>query len=300
MKLNFIGNKKIWFSISGVIIVIASLSLLFKGLNFGIEFKGGTAVNVRLKNKATVAEIRDVLIPIGLGKSVIQPVGRPEEKEVLIRTPSLSDEKQEELDKTLDENWGIDRSAYEIRTVGPGWGAHITRAAIIALIFSFAALLIYISFRFEFKMAVAALAALFHDITITIGVYALVGREVTPNTIAAFLTILGYSLYDTIVVFHRVMENTAKIGKRTYSVMVNDSINEVMVRSINTTVTTILPVISLLILGGEVLRDFAFALFVGITSGSYSSIFTASPILAFWKESEPRYRAVRIRAEKRR
>lgn len=299
MKFDFIGRKKIWFSISGVIIVVGIASLLLKGLNFGIEFKGGTAIEARLEKAATVAEIRTALEPTGLGKSVIQPVGGPEEKTVLIRTVNLSDEKQVEVEKILEENWGIDKRAYEIHTVGPGWGAHITRAAIIALLLSFVALLIYISFRFEFKMAIAALAALFHDIIITVGVYALVGREVTPNIVAALLTILGYSLYDTIVVFHRVMENTSKIGKRTYSQMVNASINEVLVRSINTTVTTMLPIVVLLAIGGEVLRDFAFALFVGITSSSYSSIFTASPILATWKESEPRYKAVRLRAEKK-
>lgn len=300
MKLDFMGRKKIWFTISGIVIAVGLLALAIRGLNFGIEFKGGTAFDLRLKESAQTSEIRKELSPLGLGRSVIQPVGRPENNEVLIRTRELSSQEQERVVKALDEKWGVDASALDVQTVGPGWGANVTRAALVALGLSFTALLIYISWRFEFKMAVAALAALFHDLLITVGIYALVGREVTPNTVAALLSILGYSLYDTIVVFHRVLENSSRIGRRTYSAMVNDSINEVLVRSINTSLTTLLPVTALLFLGGEVLRDFAFALFVGITSGAYSSIFTASPILSVWKESEPRYRALRARAEKRR
>lgn len=300
MKFDFIGRKRLWFAISGIIILVGLLALIVRGLNFGIEFKGGTSFDLRLRKSAQVGEIREAISPLGLGKSVIQPVGRPGDNEVLIRTRALSEGEQARVIETLDNKWGVDRRAVEIQTVGPGWGANVTQAALIALGLSFAALLVYISWRFEFKMAVSALVALFHDLLITVGIYALVGKEVTPNTVAALLSILGYSLYDTIVVFHRVLENSPRIGRRTYSTMVNDSINEVFVRSINTSLTTLLPVTALLFLGGEVLRDFAFALFVGITSGAYSSIFTASPILTVWKESEPRYRALRVRAEKRR
>jgi SecD/SecF fusion protein len=300
MKFDFIGRKRLWFAISGIIILVGFLALIVRGLNFGIEFKGGTSFDLRLKKSAQVGEIREAISPLGLGKSVIQPVGRPGDNEVLIRTRALSEREQARVIETLDNKWGVDRRAVEIQTVGPGWGANVTQAALIALGLSFAALLVYISWRFEFKMAVSALVALFHDLLITVGIYALVGKEVTPNTVAALLSILGYSLYDTIVVFHRVLENSPRIGRRTYSTMVNDSINEVFVRSINTSLTTLLPVTALLFLGGEVLRDFAFALFVGITSGAYSSIFTASPILTVWKESEPRYKAFRVRAEKRR
>lgn len=300
MKFDFIGRKRLWFAISGIIILVGLLALIVRGLNFGIEFKGGTSFDLRLRKPAQVREIREAISPLGLGKSVIQPVGRPGDNEVLIRTRALSEGEQARVIETLDNKWGVDRRAVEIQTVGPGWGANVTQAALIALGLSFAALLVYISWRFEFKMAVSALVALFHDLLITVGIYALVGKEVTPNTVAALLSILGYSLYDTIVVFHRVLENSPRIGRRTYSTMINDSINEVFVRSINTSLTTLLPVTALLFLGGEVLRDFAFALFVGITSGAYSSIFTASPILTVWKESEPRYKALRVRAEKRR
>jgi SecD/SecF fusion protein len=215
----------------------------------------------------------------------------------LIKSKNLSKETQKNVLGVFESNFGIKEVRY-IQSVGPGWGVHVTRAAITALILSLGSLLIYISIRFEYKMAVSAIIALFHDILITIGIYALVGKEVTPNTIAALLTILGYSLYDTIVVFHRILENSTRIGKRTYSVMVNDSINQVLVRSLNTTFTTLLPVIALLSFGGETLKDFAFALFVGVASGAYSSIFTASPILAVWKEKEPKYKSLRKRIER--
>ncbi len=144
-------------------------------------------------------------------------------------------------------------------------------------------------------MAVSAIVAVVHDVLITVGIYALVGREVTPNTVAALLSILGYSLYDSIVVFHRIVENTPRIGKRPYSGMVNDSINQVLVRSINTTFTTLFPVVALLLIGGETLKDFAFALTVGLIAGAYSSIFVASPLLSFWKEFEPRYRNLKLK-----
>ncbi|MBI4743752.1 MAG: protein translocase subunit SecF [Actinobacteria bacterium] len=294
MKFNFMDKKPIWFSLSGIFIIISIVALIFKGLNFGIEFKGGTLFDLKFKKSATAEDVRKVLKPLGLSGSIVQPISKTE---MLIKSKSLSKELQKNLLDALRSKIGIKEIRY-IQNVGPGWGAHITRAAVTALILSLGSLLIYISIRFEFKMAVSAILALFHDILITIGVYALVGKEVTPNTIAALLTILGYSLYDTIVVFHRILENSIRLGKRTYSMMVNDSINQVLVRSLNTTLTTLLPVIALLSFGGETLKDFAFALFVGITSGAYSSIFTASPILVVWKEREPKYKSLRKRVER--
>ncbi len=289
MNFDFIGRKKIWFSISGVIIAAGVIAFFFKGMNFGIEFKGGTIFDFKLKREISVGEARRVMRQFNLEKSIIQLVGK---REILIRTPSLSREKQVLIRKVFNQEVGIEEIKY-IQNVGPGWGAQITRAASLALIISLVSILVYISFRFEFKMAVTAIVALFHDLLITIGIYALVGREVTPSTVAAILTILGYSLYDTIVVFHRIRENAKQLGKRTYSMMVNDSINQVLMRSINTSLTTLLPVVSLLLIGGETLKDFAFALFVGLISGAYSSIFTASPLLALWKETEPYYKSLK-------
>ncbi|TET52818.1 MAG: protein translocase subunit SecF, partial [Actinobacteria bacterium] len=189
--------------------------------------------------------------------------------------------------KAISAQYKVEDEQFE--QVGPGWGAEITRRALWALVLSLVGLLIYISFRFEFKMAVAAIVALLHDIAVTIGIYSLVGRDVAPATIAALLTILGYSLYDTIVVFHKVGENTAKIGKESYGSMVNRSLNQVLMRSINTSITSLLPVFAILFFGGETLKDFAFALAIGMISGVYSSLMVASPLLVFWKEKEAYY-----------
>ncbi len=301
--IEFIGRKWLWFSISGAIIVVGLLSIMLGGLKWGVEFQGGNQFDVKFKKAPTITEIRKVLTNMKLANNTIQPVGSG--NEYLVRTPRLSVDTRVEVQKALKKNFPVtDISA---RDIGPGWGKQVTDGAIKALIASLFILLLYISVRFEFKMAVAALVALVHDALIVVGVYATLGlieaklgaawipSEVTPNTVAALLTILGFSLYDTIVVFHRIRENTELIGKRTYSRMANDSINQVLMRSINTSLTALIPVFVLLMFGGSTLRDFAFAMFVGLISGAYSSIFIASPILAMWKEIEPRYRLIRER-----
>src|SRR5205085_11524406 len=184
--------------------------------------------------------------------------------------------------------------------VGPTWGSQISSKAVKGLIFFLIAVTLYIAFRFEWKMALSAQAALLHDLVITAGIYALVGRTVSPATVIAILTILGYSLYDTVVIFDKVRENTtessAMLARDTYSGVVNTSLNQVLMRSVNTSLVVLLPILSLLLFGGATLQDFAFALFVGVASGTYSSIFVASPMLALLKEREPKYRQIRIRA----
>lgn len=294
MNIDFIGKKYIWFLLSAIIIAAGVVSFFIQGIHRGIEFTGGTIFDLSINETADIESIRKDVESIGIKNPIVQPLG---ENEVLIRSKSLSKELQKQVVAKVDEAWGVKEVRY-IQNVGPGWGQNITNAAKIALILSILVLLIYISIRFEFKMAVAAVLALIHDILVTIGVYSIVGREVTPNTVAAVLTILGYSLYDTVVVFHRIKENTPRMQKETYSGMVNKSINQVLVRSINTTLITILPVIALLVFGGETLKDFSFALLVGMISGAYSSIFVASPILAIWKELEPRYRSMRVKLGK--
>ena len=366
-NFDFVGKRNIWFALSGVVIAIGLAGLIFNGLAFGIEFKGGTLFEVKwqppsekrlekklseagigkeeLKNvdrkgdKATVVietadetktkeakktiedlgavkidtkkdgskttfkaswkvadieEVREVLKDIDLGDSVIQFVG-DENNEMVIRTKHLSINKQQKVQDLIEETGATD---FSIQSVGPTWGKRLSQGTVIALILSLGVVLIFVSIRFEFKMGASATVALTHDVLIAVGLYALLGREVTTSTIAAFLTILGYSMYDTIVVFDRIRENLTGMKKVTYSSMVNKSLNQVLRRSINTSMTSIIPVTSLLILGGEVLGDFAFALFIGLVSGSYSSIFIASPFLAMWKEKEPRYKAIRQRAEK--
>ena len=204
----------------------------------------------------------------------------------------------------LAEYAGIQPEQVSITNVGPTWGDKVSDKALQALVVFFLVLALYLTFRFEFRMAIAALIAVLHDIIITVGVYAITGFEVTPATVVAFLTILGFSLYDTVVVFDKVKENEARLGTvrgDTYSTMVNRSLNQVLMRSLNTSIVAVLPVASLLfvgtfVLGGQTLKDFALALFVGLIVGAYSSIFVATPILAWMKERQPRFRALRERA----
>ena len=206
-----------------------------------------------------------------------------------IATPTLEPQEVTEVRDALDEEYGVDRADFSSNSIGPTFGAQIARTALIAVIASLLLISIYIALRFEAKFAVPVLIALSHDILITSGVYALVGREVTTSTVAAMLTILGYSLYDTIIVFDRIRENVPRMPRATFSQIVNRSMSEVLVRSLVTSLCTLLPVSALMLFGGETLRDFAFALLVGILSGAYSSIFIASPVLTLWKEREPIY-----------
>jgi len=208
-----------------------------------------------------------------------------------------------ELISALARTAGIPTSQINVEAVGPTWGSTITRKALISLFIFLVLVSLFITIVFsEWKMAAAALVALAHDIVITMGVYALVGREVTPETVIAFLTILGYSLYDTVVIFDKVKENTesvALVAKETYSGVVNLSVNQTFMRSVNTSLVVLLPIGSLLLFGGQTLKDFAFALFIGVASGAYSSIFIAAPVLAVFKEREPRYQQIKARAETR-
>ena len=299
-NFDFLGKKNIWFAVSGVMIALSLIGMLVIGFNYSIDFKGGSSSEVKFKKAVSVEDVRSVLKERGLGDSKIQPIeniigtdagsltSTTKGSMMLLRTTELSTEKETELFKALDTEFGVaDR---QTKTVDASWGKLITERAIYAFVAALILLLVFITVRYEFKMSVAAILALFHDIIITAGVYALVGREVNPNMIAALITILGYSLYDTIVVFHRIKENSTNIVRTTYEAMANKSINQVFMRSINTSLTTLLPIIAILFFGGETLKDFAFALMVGTIAGTYSSIFFAAPLFVVWKEAEPYYR----------
>ncbi len=295
--IDIIGRKYIWLSISAVIVLIAAVALLTKGLNFGIDFTGGTQLTIKCEDGISTGDIRDVMGEFGYADAKIQKIG---DNQVTIRTPRLEKEQVTQVDEALKKGAGMEKLE-EVYDVGPGWGAQVSRQALIALLVFLLAILIYISLRFEFKMAICAIVALFHDVAVTVGVYALVGREVTPATVIAVLTIMGYSLYDTIVIFDRVKENTdllTRQSRKTYSQTVNDALNQVMARSINTSLTTLIPILAIMLFGGETLKAFAFALFIGVIAGTYSSIFIASPLLAIWKENDPKYRAYRERVER--
>jgi preprotein translocase SecF subunit len=297
-----IEHKKYWFAASGVIIAISIGALAIKGLNYSLDFKGGAQLAYLDKSGVSADAVRSTLDKAGRTDSEVQLVNG---SQISVRTTSLSDMSETDRQNLLDElakQAGVTSDDINIQDVGPSWGAQISQKMIQALVIFLVLVSIYISFRFEWKMALAAQAALFHDIIITAGIYALVGRQVTPNTVIAILTILGYSLYDTVVIFDKIQENTqstALIARETYSGVVNMSLNQTFMRSVNTSLVVLLPILSLLLFGGDTLKDFAFALFVGVLSGTYSSIFVASPILTVLKEREPRFQAVRVKAEQR-
>ncbi len=285
MKLNIMGRRKVWSILSSILIILSFAALAIFGIKPGIDFKGGTLFDLVFEKETTVSEVRNVLQKYKLEDSVIQ---HADGNEFLIRSSRIDQGTQKLILEDLEKKFRIEEIRY-IQDVGPGWGTQVTRGALLALAASLITILIYISLRFEYKMAFSAVTALLHDIIITVGVYSLVGRELSPNMIAGLLTILGYSLYDTIVVFHRIRENTKYLGRKRYLDMVNESVNQILMRSINTSLTSVIPVICLLIFGGETLKDFALVITVGLIAGTYSSIFVASPLLGLWKEREPRY-----------
>ena len=302
-SFDFVGRKRRWFLLSGVVIAVGLFSLFTRGLNFGIEFEGGTAWEVPARG-VSVAEARDALRPLGFGEATVQ-VLTPRQGDPVLRVQAGATRAQERdrVTAALARLGRVPESRVSVNQVGPSWGGEVTRKAQRALVVFFVAIALYISWRFEWKMALAALSAVVHDIFVTVGVYSLSGFEVSPATVIAFLTILGYSLYDTIVVFDKVEENTrglAASGRVTYGDTVNLSMNQVLMRSLNTSLVAILPILSVLVigaflLGATTLQDFGLALLIGLLTGAYSSIFIASPILAVLKEREPRYASIKQR-----
>lgn len=285
--IDLMGKKYIWFSISALIIIVSVVSLSVRGLNLSIDFKSGTKLVTSLEQQPSVDEVRDTLAGAGYPDSVVQTVA---DGRYRVTFPELTTEDEDAVIAALGATYGIAPEDASWKSVGPTFGEQVRDSAITAVVIAWLLIVAYVSIRFEFKFAMATIAALIHDLVITVGVYSLTGREVTTATVAAVLTILGYSLYDTIIVFDRVRENQPRARRGTYAQMVNRSIMEVLNRSLITTLTTVLPVACLFIFGGETLKDFAFALMVGIISGTYSSIFLASPLLTVWKEREKRYR----------
>jgi len=288
MKYRFV-----MLGVSGALMLASIIALATIGLQFGIEFQGGTVIDVPDAAEVTIEEMRAAFNEVGVTNAVIQTIEVGGVSGFTIRTevtdPDQATKDAQEVAKIVK----LEGDNFQVTTIGPGWGKNVTNRAMLALGLSLVAILLYVSLRFDYKMSITAVAALVHDITLTLGVYAIVGREVTPNTIAALLTILGYSLYDTIVVFHRIKENSANLRKGTFMQMANESINEVFVRSLNTTITSLIPVVVMLFFGGETLKDFAFALTIGLGVGAYSSIGVASPLYAMWKEREPKFRALK-------
>ncbi|HET7869951.1 MAG TPA: protein translocase subunit SecF [Actinomycetota bacterium] len=299
-----IEHRKWWFLLSGGVIALSIVGLAVRHLNLSIDFEGGSQLTYVNNTGVSAEEVQAILQrpPWSLSGTEVQIVGG---NQLSVRTPSfteLSDVERTELIDALARQAGVSPSDISRTDVGPTWGAEISRKALEGLIVVLVAITLYIAMRFEWKMAVGAQVAMVHDVLITGGVYALTGREVTPATVIAILTILGYSLYDTVVIYDKIKENTesaALLAKDTYGGVVNMSLNQVFMRSVNTSLVVLFPIASLLLFGGSTLKDFAFAMMIGVISGAYSSIFVAAPILSLLKEREPKYAQLRTRATAR-
>jgi len=286
---DFMGASRWFFTVSGVILLVGALALATKQLNFGIDFESGTRIKVALQQPTDEEGVRDALDKIGVAGEEIQQVSDPVfgENVFQIQTSQLTPNTVKDAQRDLESEFGIVEDGFDSTSVGPTFGEQVANSALKALIFSLLVICGYVALRFDPKFAVPVLIAIFHDILITAGVYSLTGKEVSSGTVAAFLTILGYSIYDTIIVFDRIRENVPRMPRAAFSQIVNRSMSEVLTRSLATSFSTLLGVVSLLVFGGATLQDFAFAMLVGIASGTYSSIFIASPVLTAWKEREP-------------
>lgn len=290
-----------WFVVSGVVIVLGVAGLLVRGLNLSIDFRGGAQLQYLDRSGVSVAAVTGTLAANGHPDAEVQIVNGDT---ISIRTSTLTTDaaERDRLLSALAAQAGISPNDINQQDVGPTWGAEISRKALVGLVIVLIAIFAYVWLRFEWKMALGANIALVHDVIITAGVYALVGRQVTPATVIAILTILGFSLYDTVVIYDKIHENTESggmVAKLGYSDTVNRSLNQVLMRSVNTSLVVLFPILSLLLFGGDTLKDFAFAMLVGVTTGAYSSIFIAAPVLAILKEREPRYRQVEARRQVR-
>ena len=291
-SFDFIGNRKRWYAVSLVLIAISIGTLLTQGLKLGIEFQGGSSYTVT-KSTATIEEARTAVEAAGVTSEVIvQEVGSDK---IRVQTGSLSVAQSNAVQDALASKFGVTVESIDTQIVGPSWGKEITRKALYGLFAFLIAVMLYLAMAFEPKMAISAIVAVVHDVLITVGIYALVGFDVTPATVIGFLTILGYSLYDTVVVFDKVRENTRTItstGKSTFSQATNLAVNQTLVRSFNTSLIALLPVGSILfvgagLLGAGTLKDLSLALFIGLAIGTYSSIFIAPQILSGLREREP-------------
>jgi preprotein translocase subunit SecF len=299
VSFDFVGRQKLWYKISGAILAIAAISLAVFGLNFSIDFKGGDVYSFPAAAHQTQAQVASTVASAGAGTTItVQRTGTGWS----VQTPVLKNQKtQYRIQDAIAKRFSIARNKVSVKSIGPSWGSQISRKALDALIAFLIVIVVYLSIAFEWRMATAALVALAHDIVITVGVYALLRFQVSPASVIGLLTILGYSLYDTVVVFDKVRENTAGLlatRRTTYSEAANLALNQTLVRSINTSLIALLPVVSILavsvfLLGNGELKDLSLVLFVGMLSGTYSSICIATPVLADLKEREPAYRQLR-------
>ncbi|MFM9130047.1 MAG: protein translocase subunit SecF [Actinomycetes bacterium] len=302
-SVDFVGKRKIWYLMSLLIVLVAAAGVFVRGINLGIEFEGGAKFTV--PSTTSVENARNIVKGAGIETALIVSVGN---ERLEIQTPPLEQDQIENFISKISTDFKVEKSTITTQSVGPSWGADITRQALIGLGVFLLLVILFLTIYFEIRMAMAAIVALLHDLLITIGVYAITGFEVTPATVIGVLTILGYSLYDTVVVFDKVKENTRGIlaqSRLNYQEAANLALNQTLIRSINTSIVALLPVAAILIVGVGILqagtlKDLALALFVGIAAGTYSSVFIATPLLVQLKENQPEIISLKNRVHARR
>lgn len=304
-EIPFMKYRKPLYLLSAVLMVLAVVGLFVRGLSFGIEFSGGTSIDFQNTGSITTEQMRSALDEAGEGDAIVQTSVVEGSQGFLVRTATTDPHAATTAALTAAQKLGLSEDSFQVTTIGPDWGANVTKSSVIAFLVAIGCIIVYISVRFEFKMSLTAVASLIHDLLIIVGVYAWTQFEITPNVIAALLTIMGYSLYDTVVVFHRINENAkanveaATNGMdtkhRTFMQISNFSINQVFIRTLNTSLTSLVPVICMLIFGGATLKDFAFAMTIGLILGSYSSIGISTPLFAAWKTTEDKWKKLEAR-----
>jgi preprotein translocase subunit SecF len=300
VSINFVGRQRLWYAISGLILLVSIVAVLIRGLAFSVDFKGGAVFTFSAPSQS-LSQVQDAVEAGGISGAIVQQVKAGDKTNWEVQTKSLTGPETVKLEQNMSSRLGVNTNNITTKTVGPLWGSQISSKATEALIAFLIVIVIYLSIAFEWKMAIAAFVALIHDLVIAVGIYALAGFQVSPATVIGLLTILGYSLYDTVVVFDKVRENTAGLlggARTTYSHAANLALNQTLVRSINTSIIALLPVGAILVVstallgGNNELEELALVLFVGMLSGTYSSIFIATPVLADLKEREPQYQAL--------
>ncbi|MFF5212065.1 protein translocase subunit SecF [Streptosporangium sp. NPDC000396] len=296
VDVDFVGRRKLWYGLSAFLLVISIAGLIINnGLNLGVEFKGGSVFSFKAPS-ATIEQVRGTFADAGAHQVIVQETNNGWR----VTTASMPAEEVTKVQKGAAQEFGLPQNQVTLQVIGASWGGQVADKAIVGLIVFMLAIILYLTVAFEWKMALSAIVALFHDLVITAGVYAWSGFEVTPATLLGFLTILGYSLYDAVVVFDMIKEVTAKLGttsKMTYTQAANNALNHTLIRSLNTTLVAILPVAAILFIGTTLfgagtLKDLSLALFVGMIVGTYSSLCVATPMLVTLKEREPRYQAI--------
>jgi preprotein translocase subunit SecF len=295
IDVDFVGRWKLWYSLSGFLLIISIAGLLFNGLNMGVEFKGGSVFSFKAQ-QSSIEQVRTVFVDEGVQQPIVQTAG----DRWRVTTEALPPTEVTKVQNAIAKDFEVPVKQVDIQSIGASWGGQVSQKAWLGLGVFMLAIILYLSMAFEPKMALAAIVALIHDLVITAGVYAWSGFEVTPATLLGFLTILGYSLYDAVVVFDMIKEVTGKLGttsKQTYSMAANNALNHTLIRSLNTSLVAILPVAAILfigttLLGAGTLKDLSLALFVGMIVGTYSSLCVATPLLVTLKEREPKYQAI--------